>query len=102
MYSHTGANIVILNWQWSLWEGCQEVVKRSGRNEPMLVVIHMCMKAMVGICVAMSQASKNIMSFLLSIVFSLQQNWRMRRQNRFCLEAGWWGRGRGVGSRGDR
>jgi hypothetical protein len=33
------------------------------------------------------------MSFLLSLMFSLQQNWR-RGQNRFCLEA------RGVGKRG--
>jgi hypothetical protein len=30
------------------------------------------------------------MSFLLSLIFSLQQNWR-RGQNRFCLEV------RGVG-----
>jgi hypothetical protein len=30
-----GANIVILNWQRPLWEGDQEVVKRSGKNESM-------------------------------------------------------------------
>jgi hypothetical protein len=30
-----GANIVILNWQRPLWEGDPEVVKRSGRDEPM-------------------------------------------------------------------
>jgi hypothetical protein len=41
--------MVILNWQRSLWEGDQEVVKRSGRNEPMWVEIHMCMEAMLGI-----------------------------------------------------
>jgi hypothetical protein len=28
---------------------------------------------------------KNAMSFLLSLMSSLQQNWR-RRQNRFCLD----------------
>jgi hypothetical protein len=33
----------------SLWEGDQEVVKRSGRNEPIWVVIHMGMEAMLGI-----------------------------------------------------
>jgi hypothetical protein len=44
-----GVNIVILNWQRPLWEGDQEVVKRSGRDEPMWVVIHMCMEAMLGI-----------------------------------------------------
>jgi hypothetical protein len=42
-------NTVILNWQRPLWEGDQEPVKRSGRDEPMWVVIHMCMEAMLGI-----------------------------------------------------
>jgi hypothetical protein len=32
-----------------LWEGDQEVVKRSGRDEPIQVVIHKCMEAMLGI-----------------------------------------------------
>jgi hypothetical protein len=32
-----------------LWEGNQEVVKRSGRDEPIRVVIHMYMEAMLGI-----------------------------------------------------
>jgi hypothetical protein len=41
--------IVILNWQRPLWEEDQEVVKRSSRNEPMWVVIHMCMEATLGI-----------------------------------------------------
>jgi hypothetical protein len=36
---------VILNWQRPLREGDQEVVKRSGRGEPMRVVIHLCMEA---------------------------------------------------------
>jgi hypothetical protein len=40
-------NIVILNWQRPLWEGDQEVVKRSGRDEPMWVVIHMYMETML-------------------------------------------------------
>jgi hypothetical protein len=40
---------LILNWQRPLWEGDQEVVKRSGRDEPMWVSIHMCMEAMLGI-----------------------------------------------------
>jgi hypothetical protein len=42
-------NKVILNWQRPLWEGDQEVVKRSGRDEPVWVVIRMCMEAMLGI-----------------------------------------------------
>jgi hypothetical protein len=43
-------NKVISNWQRPLWGGDQEVVKRSGRDEPIWVVIHMCMEAMLGIC----------------------------------------------------
>jgi hypothetical protein len=42
-------NKVILNWQRPIWKGDQEVVKRSGTDEPMWVVIHMCMEAMPGI-----------------------------------------------------
>jgi hypothetical protein len=42
-------NIVILNWQRTLWEGDQEVVKRSGTDELIGVVIHMCMEAVLGI-----------------------------------------------------
>jgi hypothetical protein len=44
-------NIVILNWQRPLWEGDWEVVKKSGRDESIQVVIHMCMEAMLGISV---------------------------------------------------
>jgi hypothetical protein len=48
--AHCGrVNIVILNWQRPLWEGDQEVVKRSGRDDPMWVAIHMCMEPMLGI-----------------------------------------------------
>jgi hypothetical protein len=42
-------NKVILNWQRPLWEGDQEVVKRSGRNEPTCAAIHKCMEEMLGI-----------------------------------------------------
>jgi hypothetical protein len=42
-------NIVILNWQRPLWEGDQEVVKGSGRNEPMWIAIYMCMETTQGI-----------------------------------------------------
>jgi hypothetical protein len=42
-------NIVILNWPRSLWEGDYKVVKRSGRDEPMWVVIYMGMEAMLGL-----------------------------------------------------
>jgi hypothetical protein len=42
-------NIVVLNWQRQPWEGDQEVVRRSGRGEPMWVAIHKCMETMLGI-----------------------------------------------------
>jgi hypothetical protein len=40
----TGVNKVMLNWQRPLWECDWEVVKRSGTDKPIWVVIHMCMK----------------------------------------------------------
>jgi hypothetical protein len=43
--------------------------------------------------ISLSQTSKNTMSFLVSLIFSLQQNQRRRGQNRFSLEAGGWGGG---------
>jgi hypothetical protein len=36
----TGVTKVILNWLRPLWEGDQEVAKRSGRDEPLWVAIH--------------------------------------------------------------
>jgi hypothetical protein len=69
-------------------------VKRSGRNEPMWVAIHKCMEAMLGISLGKYfylKLAKELF-FLLSLMFSLQQNTRTRGWNRFCLEAG----GRGL------
>jgi hypothetical protein len=42
-------NAVTLKRQRLLWEGDQEIVKRTGRDESIRIVIHMCMKAMLGI-----------------------------------------------------
>jgi hypothetical protein len=41
--------IRVLYWQRSLQEVYWEVVKRSGRDEPIWVVIHMCIESMLGI-----------------------------------------------------
>jgi hypothetical protein len=41
-------NIVTLNWQRPLWEGDQEVMKRSGRDEPTWVAIYMHMEGTLG------------------------------------------------------
>jgi hypothetical protein len=53
-------------------------VNRCGRDEPMWDAIHMCMVTMLGISLllSLSQTCKNAMSFLLSFMFSLQQNKR--------------------------
>jgi hypothetical protein len=52
-----------------------EVVKKSGREEPLCVVIHMFMEAMLGISVYLflSQTSKNVMFSLLSLMLCLLQ-----------------------------
>jgi hypothetical protein len=49
MYLLNKNNIVIINWQRPLWKRDQEVVKRSGRDEPIWVVVHMCMETTQGI-----------------------------------------------------
>jgi hypothetical protein len=68
-------NIVILNWQRPLWEGDQEVVKRSGRDEPMWVAIHMCTEAMQGISLYsyLYLELAKFVSFLFSLMFSLNK-----------------------------
>jgi hypothetical protein len=80
---------VILNWQRPLWEEDQEVMKRLGRNEPMWVAIHKWMEATPGIFLYSYPYLKlaKILSFLLFLMFSFQQNQR-RGCNRFCLEMG--------------
>jgi hypothetical protein len=85
-------------------EGDREVVKGSSRHEPIQVVIHMCIEAMLGICLYSYLYLKlaKMMSFLLSLMFSLQQNWRAREWNRFCLEARRMGGGGGGGGGRER
>jgi hypothetical protein len=83
-------NKVILNWQRPLWEGDQEVVKRSGRDKPMRVVIHKCMEAMLGISLYSYLYLKlaKPLYFSYYLMFFLQKTRRIRGQNRFCWEAG--------------
>jgi hypothetical protein len=75
-------------------------VKRSGRDEPIWVVIHMCMETMIGISLHSYlhlKLAKTLFS-LLSFMISLQ-NWR-RGQNRFCLEARGCEEGKKAGGEG--
>jgi hypothetical protein len=72
-------NIVILNWQRPLWEGDWEVVKRSGRDESIRVVIHLCMEAMPGIslysCPYLKLAKTLCLSYYLScFLFKTSEN----------------------------
>jgi hypothetical protein len=85
------ANKVILNWQRPLWDRDQELTKRSDRDEPMWVVIHMCMEATLGICLYSYLYLKLAKTLCLSyyhFMFSLQQNQRPRGRNRHCPKAG--------------
>jgi hypothetical protein len=43
-------NIEILNWLQPPWEGDEGRVKRTGRDEPVGVVIHICMETTQGVC----------------------------------------------------
>jgi hypothetical protein len=67
-------NKVILNWQRPLWKGDQEVVKRSDRDEPMWVVIHVCIEATLGISLysyLYLKLAKMLCFLIISYVFSL-------------------------------
>jgi hypothetical protein len=89
-------NKVILNWQRPLWEGDQEVVKRSGRDEPIRVVTHMCMEAMLGISlysyVSLKLAKPICLSYYLLCFFFF---YSIREQEgRTCSAQRWRGEGR--------
>jgi hypothetical protein len=55
-----------------LWEGDQKVVKRSGRDESMWVVIHKFMEAMLGIslCSYLYLKLAKVLCLIISYVFS--------------------------------
>jgi hypothetical protein len=61
--------------------------KGSGRDEPIGVVIHICMETTQGnhVQLSLSQTSKNTMFLCLSFMFFLLQNQRRGGLNRFCL-----------------
>jgi hypothetical protein len=83
-------NIVILNWQSPLWEMVYEVVKRSGRDNPIWVVIHICMETTQRIslysCPYIKLAKTPYFYYLLWFFFSIKLE--KRGWNRFCPVAG--------------
>jgi hypothetical protein len=91
-------NIVILNWQRPLWEGDQEVAKRSGRDKPMWVAIHKCMEAMLGIYLYSYLYLKlaKMLSFSLSPMFSTKLE-KKRAEQVLPRSGGWVGEVGGMG-----
>jgi hypothetical protein len=81
-------NIVILNWQRPQWEGDQEAVNRSCREEPMWVAIHMGMEAMLGISLYSNLYLKlaKMLCLFYFLCFLFKKNQRTIGQNKFFLE----------------
>jgi hypothetical protein len=69
-------------------------VKRTGRGEPIWVVIHICMVITLGISLYSYLYVKPAKTLLISYVFS-----STKLENRFCPEGG--GVGRGLGGWGE-
>jgi hypothetical protein len=66
-------------------------VKRSGRDEPVWIVIHIRMETTQGISLysyLYLKLAKNALFLFLSFMFFLLQSQRTRGQNRFCPEVG--------------
>jgi hypothetical protein len=66
----------------------------AGRDEPIGVVILMCVEAMLGISLysyLYLKLAKHHTFLIIFYIFFLLQNWRTREWSRFCLEAGWRG-----------
>jgi hypothetical protein len=57
---------------------------RGRKKRECIIQVHGSNARNLSVQLSLSQASKNVV--FLTLVFSLQQNWR-RGQNRFCLEA---------------
>jgi hypothetical protein len=80
-------NIVISNWPRPLWEGDWEVVKRSDRNEPIWIVIHICMITTLGISLDSYVYLKlaKTLCFSYYLLCFLFNKIREQEQNKFCL-----------------
>jgi uncharacterized protein YybS (DUF2232 family) len=86
--------VFILNWQRPLQERDQEVVKRSGRDEPMWVIIHICMVTTLGISLysyLYLELAKTLSFFLIiSHAFSSTKS-EDKRVEQVLLRTGWEG-----------
>jgi hypothetical protein len=75
-------------------------VKRSGRDEPIWVVIHMCMEAMLGISLNSNlylNLAKMLCFFIIAYVFS---STKLKKAEQ-VLSGSEGGRGRGWGAEGE-
>jgi hypothetical protein len=78
--------------------GDPEVVKRSVRDEPIWVVIHMCMEAMLGI--SLYSCLKLAKTLCLSITYVFSSNLEKRAEQVLPGSKGVGGKGRGWGPGG--
>jgi hypothetical protein len=78
------------------WEGDQKVVKRSGRDESIRVVIHLCMEAMLAISLynyLYLKLAKHYVFLLIIYVFSSTKS---ENKNVEQVLPGGWGKGGGL------
>jgi hypothetical protein len=76
---------------WPPWEVDEGGVKMTERDEPVGVVIHVCMEITQGnsLCSYLClKLVKKVMFLFVSFMSFLLQNWRTGGQNRFCLGLG--------------
>jgi hypothetical protein len=69
-------------------------VKRSGRNEPMWVVIHMCMEATLGISLYSYLHLKLAKTYVFLFILYVFPSTKSEKKSGTSSAQRWWGRGR--------
>jgi hypothetical protein len=98
-YNKKIKNKIIKNWQRPLWEDDWEVVKRSDRDEPMWVAIHMCMEAMIGISLYRYSYLKLAKMLCLSYLLCFSSK-KLEERAEKDLPGSKWGGGKGEEDKG--
>jgi hypothetical protein len=100
---YRGANTITLKWQRLQWEGDWEVVKKSGSNESVRVVKHLCLEAMLGISLYsypyLNQQKCCLSYYCLCLLFN-KIGEKVRTGS--AWKWGWWGHRQQVGDRGKK
>jgi hypothetical protein len=92
-----GANTVTLKQQRSIREGDQELVKRSGRDESIRVVIHLCMEAMLGTSLHSYPYLNKQRCFVFLITAYVFSSTKLEKREEQVLPGRKWGEKRGGG-----